>query len=145
MTDALLPKDCVKAFIKRITALDSEKSPYDKFRDFCEMVFCAKAKRVALTRERADELEDRYMQVVVLAPGRPSRSSAYPPGPAVGLYSTAIARRAMAFLPEPPLGSRPSGDDPWRGNLRDSLAGRRYWFGSLDGVPETPRRLAIAS
>src|ERR1017187_240829 len=58
------PKDCVSAFVKRITALDREKSPYDKFRDFCEMVFCAKAKRMAQTREPADELENRYMQIV---------------------------------------------------------------------------------
>jgi len=64
MTHPLTPKDCVSAFIKRLSALDREKSPYDKFRDFCEMVFCAKAKRMAQTRERADELEDRYMQIV---------------------------------------------------------------------------------
>lgn len=64
MTHPLPPKDCVSAFIRRLTALDREKSPYDKFRDFCEMVFCAKAKRMAPTRERADELEDRYMQIV---------------------------------------------------------------------------------
>jgi hypothetical protein len=66
MTSPLTPQDCVSEFIRRLTALDREKSPYDKFREFCEMVFCAKAKRVALTRERADELEDRYMQIVVV-------------------------------------------------------------------------------
>lgn len=64
MTDPLTPKDCVKAFIKRITALDREKSPYDTFRDFCEMAFCAYAKTTAPTPERAQELEDRYMQIV---------------------------------------------------------------------------------
>lgn len=64
MTDALSPKDCVKAFIKRITALDREKSSYDTFRDFCEMAFCAYAKTTAPTPERAQELEDRYMQIV---------------------------------------------------------------------------------
>ena len=64
MTSPLTPHNCVSEFIKRLTGLDREKSTYDKFRDFCEMVFCAKAKRVALTREHADELEDRYMQIV---------------------------------------------------------------------------------
>jgi hypothetical protein len=64
MTHALTPRDCVSAFIKRLTALDREKSPYDKFRDFCEMGFCAYAKTTAPTPERAQELEDRYMQIV---------------------------------------------------------------------------------
>jgi len=64
MTDPLTPKDCVSAFIKRLTALDREKSSYDKFRDFCEMAFCAYAKLTAPTPERAQELEDRYMQIV---------------------------------------------------------------------------------
>jgi len=64
MRDALTPRDCVSAFIKRLTELDREKSPYDKFRDFCEMGFCACAKITAPTPERAQELEDRYMQIV---------------------------------------------------------------------------------
>jgi hypothetical protein len=64
MTHPFSPQDCVKAFIKRITALDHEKSSYDKFRDFCEMAFCAYAKTTAPTPERAQELEDRYMQIV---------------------------------------------------------------------------------
>jgi hypothetical protein len=64
MTGPLTPTDCVSAFIKRLTALDREKSPYDKFRDFCEMAFCAYAKLTAPTPERAQELEDRYMQIV---------------------------------------------------------------------------------
>ncbi len=64
MTHPLTPQDCVSAFIKRIVALDREKSPYDKFRDFCEMAFCACAKLTAPTHERAQELEDRYMQIV---------------------------------------------------------------------------------
>src|ERR1700722_5614095 len=64
MTQPLTPLDCFSAFIKRLTALDREKSPYDKFRDFCEMAFCACAKLTAPTPERAQELEDRYMQIV---------------------------------------------------------------------------------
>ena len=49
MTPPLTPKDRVAAFIKRLNALDPEKSPYDKFRDFCEMGFCAFAKLTAPT------------------------------------------------------------------------------------------------
>jgi hypothetical protein len=64
MTSPLSPQDCVKEFIKRITALDHEKSSYDKIRDFCEMAFCAYAKTTAPSSERAQELEDRYMQIV---------------------------------------------------------------------------------
>ena len=64
MTDPLTPKDSISSFIKRLTALDREKSSYDKFRDFCEMAFCAYAKTTAPTPERAQELEDRYMQIV---------------------------------------------------------------------------------
>jgi len=64
MTAPLNPKDCVSAFIKRLNALDREKSAYDKFRDFCEMAFCACAKLTAPTPERAQELEDRYRQIV---------------------------------------------------------------------------------
>jgi hypothetical protein len=39
MTRSLTPQDCVSEFIKRLTALDPEKSAYDKFRDFCEMAY----------------------------------------------------------------------------------------------------------
>ncbi|MGH9721491.1 MAG: SAM-dependent DNA methyltransferase, partial [Bryobacteraceae bacterium] len=64
MTSPLTPQDCVSAFIKRLTALDREKSAYEKFRDFCEMAFCACAMTTAPTPERAQEMEDRYMQIV---------------------------------------------------------------------------------
>src|SRR5271155_4125049 len=64
MTPPLTPKDCVAAFIKRLAQLDPEKSPYDKFRDFCEMGFCAFAKLTASAPECAQEREDRYMQIV---------------------------------------------------------------------------------
>ncbi len=52
-----------KAFIKRLQALDRSKSTYEKFRDFCEMVYCAYAKLTA-DPERAEVLEARYMQIV---------------------------------------------------------------------------------
>ena len=64
MTAPLASQDAVTDFIKRLTALDAEKSPYDKVRDFWALAFCAKAKRMAQTPERADELEERYMQIV---------------------------------------------------------------------------------
>ena len=60
----LTAQQCIAAFIKKLSALDREKSVNEKFRDFCELCFCAKAKRMAQTKERADELEDRYMQIV---------------------------------------------------------------------------------
>ena len=66
MTAPRSPQDSISEFIKRLTALDNKESAYDKFRDFCELTFCAKAKRMAQTRERADELEERYMQIVGL-------------------------------------------------------------------------------
>jgi hypothetical protein len=128
MTSPLTPQDCVSEFIKLLTALDREKSPYDKFRDFCEMVFCAKAKRVALTFEHADELEDRYMQIVgtyrdkdtvraypgllALAHGAIRQGCDFlgsvalcaPAVPAVRLYSTAIARKSDGVTPRAPFG-----------------------------------------
>ncbi len=52
-----------KAFIKRLHELDRSKSTYDKFRDFCELAYCAYAK---LTSDpaRAERLETRYMHIV---------------------------------------------------------------------------------
>jgi PBP1b-binding outer membrane lipoprotein LpoB len=47
MTHPLPPKNCVAAFVKRLTALDRENSAYDKFRDFCEIAFCDYAKLTA--------------------------------------------------------------------------------------------------
>lgn len=52
-----------KAFIKRLSALDRSKSDREKFRDFCEMSYCAMAKLTAAS-ERAEALEARYMQIV---------------------------------------------------------------------------------
>lgn len=56
--------ETVKTFIKKLSALESCKSPHDKFRDFLEMAYCAHAKPTAPNKERADALEDRYMQIV---------------------------------------------------------------------------------
>jgi hypothetical protein len=58
------PQDDISVFIKRLTQPNADKSAYDKFRDFCEMGHCAIAKTTAPTLERAQELEDRYMQIV---------------------------------------------------------------------------------
>lgn len=43
---------------------DHSLSPSEKFRDFCEMAYCATAKLTALTEERAEQLEERYMRIV---------------------------------------------------------------------------------
>jgi hypothetical protein len=59
----LSPRQAVTAFIKRIEQLDREKNAYDKFRDFCELAYCALAKQTA-AEDRAQRLEDRYMQIV---------------------------------------------------------------------------------
>lgn len=51
-------------FIRKITKLDRSLSNRDKFRDFCELAYCAYAKLAAPTKERADELEAQYMRIV---------------------------------------------------------------------------------
>lgn len=51
-------------WIRNLEKLDRSKSTGEKFRDFCEMAYCAFAKLTAPTPERADELEARYMQIV---------------------------------------------------------------------------------
>jgi type I restriction-modification system DNA methylase subunit len=53
-----------QTFVKRIRQLEHEKGIYELFRDFCELSYCAIAKRMAQTPDRADELEKRYMQIV---------------------------------------------------------------------------------
>lgn len=54
----------VNLFIKKIERLAPEKSTPEKFRDFCEMAYCALAKLTAPSVERADNLEERYMKIV---------------------------------------------------------------------------------
>ena len=56
-------RDAAKSFVNKITPLDTSKNPYEKFRDFCEMAFCAYAKLTA-DADRAEALEKRYMQIV---------------------------------------------------------------------------------
>ena len=56
--------DYNKLFIKRLLELDRSKTPYEKFRDFCEMAYCAYAKLTAPSKEAADKLEERYMRIV---------------------------------------------------------------------------------
>jgi type I restriction-modification system DNA methylase subunit len=51
-------------WIHNLEKLDRSKSTGEKFRDFCEMAYCAYAKLTAPTPERADELEARYMRIV---------------------------------------------------------------------------------
>lgn len=57
----------IKQFIKLIEIMDSSKDTTERFRDFCEMAYCALAKPVFIASQnqtRADELEARYMKVV---------------------------------------------------------------------------------
>jgi hypothetical protein len=54
----------VKAFLKHLNENAFSKSPGEKFRDWCELAYCAWAKPTAPTQERADELEARYMSIV---------------------------------------------------------------------------------
>lgn len=54
----------ISDFVKAISKLDREKSAQERFRDFCEMGYCAIAKPLAPTPERAEELEARYMHIV---------------------------------------------------------------------------------
>lgn len=65
MAAAFLSKEqLVKTWVKKLEQLDRSKSIREKFRDFCEMAYCAIAKTTAPTPERADDLEARYMQIV---------------------------------------------------------------------------------
>lgn len=57
----------VKAFVKGLEQIDRYRRTYEKFRDFCELAYCAHAKLTALfvgNQERADRLEERYMSIV---------------------------------------------------------------------------------
>lgn len=56
--------DYNQLFIKRLLELERSKNPYEKFRDFCEMAYCAFAKRTAPSKEATDKLEARYMEIV---------------------------------------------------------------------------------
>jgi type I restriction-modification system DNA methylase subunit len=51
-------------WIRNFEKLDNSKSPVEKFRDFCEMAYCAYAKLTAASPEEADTLEARYMRIV---------------------------------------------------------------------------------
>lgn len=53
-----------KEFIKLIHSGDYSRSMYDKFSDMLELGYCAYAKLMAFSSERADALEERYMKVV---------------------------------------------------------------------------------
>lgn len=61
---AAVRRDPAKEFVKLMNAFDHGRNPSEKFRDFCEMAYCATAKLTAFTKERADELEARYMRIV---------------------------------------------------------------------------------
>jgi hypothetical protein len=52
-----------QAFIKKLKALEPSKSTAEKFRDFCELAYCAYAKPMAAP-EQHEILEARYMHIV---------------------------------------------------------------------------------
>ena len=53
-----------KAFITILDDLDRSKHRQDNFRNFCDMAYCAIAKRTALDEEAAENFEARYMEIV---------------------------------------------------------------------------------
>lgn len=56
--------DLAKAWVKKLNKLEKSKSNREKFRDFCEMVYCALAQTTEPKPERREALEARYMQIV---------------------------------------------------------------------------------
>lgn len=72
-------------FVKELSRLDSSKTVTEKFRDFCELAYCAYAKLTA-TRERAETLESRYMQIV----------SSYPDKDTIHAYPALLAQAYIA-------------------------------------------------
>ena len=57
-------------FVKELSRLDSSKTVTEKFRDFCELAYCAYAKLTAINEEQANALENRYMQIVSTYPDK---------------------------------------------------------------------------
>lgn len=53
----------IDEFTKELSNLDRSKSASEKFRDFCELAFCAYAKLTAAP-DRVEALEERYMNIV---------------------------------------------------------------------------------
>lgn len=53
-----------KEWVKKLNKLDRSKSNTEKFRDFCEMVYCSLAKPTEPTVEKMEAREARYMQIV---------------------------------------------------------------------------------
>ena len=52
-----------KDFVKRLHSLDRSKSEQERFREFCELAFCALAKTTAAP-DRAEALDARYADIV---------------------------------------------------------------------------------
>jgi hypothetical protein len=72
-------------FVKELSRLDSSKTVTEKFRDFCELAYCAYAKLTA-SREQAETLENRYMQIV----------STYPDKDTIRAYPVLLAQAYIA-------------------------------------------------
>lgn len=52
------------SFLRALSKIDSSRSNGEKFRDFCELAYCAYAKKTATSESEADALEERYMRMV---------------------------------------------------------------------------------
>lgn len=72
-------------FVKELSRLDSSKTVTEKFRDFCELAYCSYAKLTA-SREQAETLENRYMQIV----------STYPDKDTIRAYPALLAQAYIA-------------------------------------------------
>ncbi len=51
-------------FIKILENIDRSKSRQENFRNFCEMAYCAIAKKTQINEKKANVLEERYMEIV---------------------------------------------------------------------------------
>jgi len=53
-----------KDFIQILESMDRSKHAQDHFRNYCDMAYCAIAKKTALDQKTADRFEERYMEIV---------------------------------------------------------------------------------
>lgn len=77
MSRAPSPSCKIADFVRGIETIDAPKSVAERFRDFCELGFCAIAKTTAASPERAEALEEHYMRIVASYPDK-SAIRAYP-------------------------------------------------------------------
>lgn len=59
-----MSRPAVQKFVKGLSGICSSKHADEVLRDFCELVFCALAKKASPWPEQQDQLEEQYMKVV---------------------------------------------------------------------------------